>query len=100
MNHSPHSEQQARIGSMMRGVFIAVLVALFGFFSKQPEATFTVSLLIAAGLQLAALLLRKFVPTYLMPQAIDVFELCADGLSVLLFALGVFGGMAHIANIA
>ena len=35
-----------------------------------------------------------------MPQAIHLFELCADGLSVLLFALGVFGGMAHVANIA
>ena len=100
MSDGPHSERQARIGATMRGVFIAVLVALFGFLSKQPEASFTVSLLVAAGLQLAALLLRKFVPTYLMPQAIHLFELCADGLSVLLFALGVFGGMAHVANIA
>ena len=60
---------------------------------SDPGASFTTSLIIAAGLQIGVLVLRRFVPTYLLPRAIDSIELLADAVTVLLFALGVLGGI-------
>lgn len=82
----------------MRSTFIAVLVAIYAWMYKQPAASLAATFLIAAGLQLVAVLLRKFVPPHRLPRAIYTFELLADGLSVLLFALGVFGGILKIST--
>jgi hypothetical protein len=52
--------------------------------------------LVGAALQLAVILMRRFVPADWQPEAIYLYEYVADGLSVLLFALGVFGGIAEL----
>jgi hypothetical protein len=38
------------------------------------------------------------VPAEVLPQAQDLFEMIADGVTVLMFALGVFGGIARLAE--
>lgn len=82
----------------MRSVFIAALIAVYAWVSNQPAASLTVSFLVAAGLQLGVIILRKLVPPDRLPQAIYLFELIADGVSVLMFALGVFGGLLKVAT--
>jgi len=52
--------------------------------------------LVGAALQLAVILIRRFVPADMQPEAIYIYEYVADGASVLLFALGVFGGIAAL----
>lgn len=89
-----------RLSSGGRGVFIAVLIGLYGWFMREPAGSLTVSLLIAAGLQIAVLALRRFVPADHLPEAMSVFEMIADGLTVFLFALGVFGGIASFSAIS
>jgi hypothetical protein len=91
------SPRELRISSTIRGFIVAGLFAAYGYVFQLPDAIYTVSFLVAAGLQVAVLLLRKFVPTYLMPQALHVFELLADAATVFLFALGVYGGMLRTA---
>ena len=81
----------------MRSTFIAVLVAGFAWVSRQPATSLAATFLIAAGLQLIVIVLRRFVPPDRLPQAIYIFEIIVDGLSVLLFALGVFGGILKTA---
>lgn len=84
---------EPRLSSAARGVAIGALMAFYYYVTHQPGATLTVTLLIAVALQVAALLLRKFVPGDLQPQAIGLFELVVDAATVCLFALGVFGGI-------
>jgi hypothetical protein len=88
-----YSSRDVRVGATMRSVFIAVLVAGYAWVSRQPAASLTITFLIAAGLQLVVIALRRFVPPDRLPQAIYIFEIIVDGLSVLLFSLGVFGGI-------
>lgn len=85
---------EPRLSSVARGVIIAALMAFYYFMTRQPGATLTVSLLIGAVLQLAVVALRKLVPGYLQAQAIWLFELLVDAATVLLFAMGVFGGIS------
>jgi len=92
------SPRQMRISSTVRGVAMTVLLAAFGYFSKQPGASLSISLLIAAALQSLVLLVRRVVPPDYQPQAVYILEMCADGCTVLLFALGVFGGMFRTAD--
>jgi hypothetical protein len=94
------SPRHLRLSSAVRAVIIGVLIAAYAFALRLPGASLALTLLIAAGLQVAVLILRKFVPTYLMPQALHVFELLVDGVTVLLFALGVFGGMLRFGSAA
>jgi hypothetical protein len=84
-----------RINSYLRGGAIGVIALVYAFITKQPGASFAVSLLIAAGLQLAVLLLRRFVPPEQRPQMMNLAELLADAATVLLFAFGVYGGIAN-----
>ena len=86
--------KEQRWSSGGRGVAIAVLIGLYGWFMKEPTGSFTASLLVGAGLQILVLALRKLVPADRLPQAMYVFEYLADGLTVLMFALGVFGRIA------
>lgn len=85
--------RQLRLGSTVRGLIIAALMGFYFFVTNQPGTSFTVALLFAAGLQLGVLLLRRFVPPDVLPQALHVFELLVDAATILLFALGVFGGI-------
>jgi hypothetical protein len=71
------------------------MIALYGWFMGVPAGSGNVSLLAAAGLQFLVIALRRFVPADRLPQALYVFEIVADGVTVLLFALGVFGGIAR-----
>ena len=85
--------RQLRLSSTTRGIIIAVLIGFYSYVVDHPGASFTVSLLIAAGLQVDVLLLRRFVPPDLLPQAMYLLEMLADAVTVFLFALGVYGGM-------
>lgn len=92
MNHSPG---ELRLSSGIRGGFIAVLIGIYGWITREPAGSLVVSLLIAAGVQLAVIAIRRWVPADRRPQAMYIFEYLADGITVLLFALGVFGGIAR-----
>jgi hypothetical protein len=87
-----------RVASWMRGVFIAALILAYGWFVKLPQASMTASFLVGVLLQGAIMVVRRFVPAEVMPQAQDIFEMIADGVTVLMFALGVFGGIVHLAD--
>jgi hypothetical protein len=85
-----------RISSMMRGVFFGLLTAGYAILMPYPQASFKVSFAIGAALQLAILLLRRFAPADSFPKVQYLLELVADGATVLLFALGVFGTIANM----
>lgn len=93
------SARQLRLGSAARGIIIGALMAFYYLVTHQagvtPQSgvTLTLTLLVAAALQVALLLLRRFVPGYLQAQVVHLFELLVDAATVLLFALGVFGGI-------
>lgn len=82
-----------RLSSTVRGLVIGGLVLFYGYVTRQPGATLAMTLLIAAGLQVALLVLRRVVPREQLPMAMYIFELLIDAATVLLFALGVFGGI-------
>jgi hypothetical protein len=87
-----------RIASWLRGVFIAALIVAYGWLVKTPQASMTASFLVALVLQVLIVTARRFVPEDAMPQAQEIFEMVADGVSVLMFALGVFGGLRHLVD--
>jgi hypothetical protein len=91
------SAREMRLGSISRGIIIAAMVTGYAWALKQPAASLTAAFLIAAGLQLAVLAIRRFVARERQPLALFTFELIADGATVLLFALGVFGGISRAA---
>jgi multisubunit Na+/H+ antiporter MnhB subunit len=90
------SPREMRISSNVRGVVITALIALYGLVFKQPGSSLSQMFLIGATLQLVVICLRRFVPPDRLPQAMNVFELLADGATVLVFTLGVYGGMARM----
>lgn len=94
---SDDSSGRMRLDTRVRGVVITALIAGYGWFFKQPQGSFAEALLLAAVLQVAVILLRRWVPAENQPVALYVFEMIADGLTVLLFALGVFGSINRIA---
>lgn len=85
--------RELRIATSVRGVAIGALILGYGFVSRQPQASFASSLALAAALQLAVIVARKWVPADRVPMAQYVLEMIADAVTVLLFALGVFGGI-------
>lgn len=86
-----------RIDTRVRGVVITALIAGYGFLFKQSQGSFAEALLIGAALQVAVILLRRWVPPEGQPVAMYTFEMIADGITVLMFALGVFGSINGIA---
>lgn len=96
MNDPAHERRWSSSG---RGVIIAAFIATYGLLMRGPAGSLTVSLLFAAAVQVAVIALRRFVPADRLPQAMYVFEFIADGVTILLFALGVFGGIARITAI-
>jgi hypothetical protein len=89
-----------RLSSRVRGVLITALIAGYGWLFSQPQGSYAEGLLIAALLQVAVILLRRWVPPDAQPVALYVFEMIADGITVLLFALGVFGSINRMAAAA
>jgi hypothetical protein len=85
-----------RISSVVRGVFFGLLTAGYAILMPYPQASFKVSFAIGAALQLAILLMRRLAPADSLPKVQYLLELVADGATVLLFALGVFGTIAKM----
>jgi hypothetical protein len=92
MTDSPHDE---RLASWMRGIFIAALIVAYGWFVGSPQGSFTQMFVVGAALQVLVIVIRKLVPGEHQSQAQYLFEMVADGATVLVFALGVFGAIAR-----
>ena len=84
---------QMRRSSLYRGLLISLCIGGYAWVFHKPGASFTELFLVGVALQVLALLVRRFVPPDRLPQAMYIFELLVDGATVLLFALGVFGGI-------
>lgn len=101
------SEPALRISSRVRGILIAYGVAAFCWFfsralpSGSPEddssggALFAVGLALQVALVIARVLVKRYEREHALegeiyPQAMYVFELFADAVTVLLFAVGTF----------
>jgi multisubunit Na+/H+ antiporter MnhB subunit len=89
------SPRELRIASWTRGIFIGVLIAFYGWILKVPDGSFKQMFIVGAGVQLLIIVLRRFVPRDAQPEAQYIFEMVADGVTVLTFALGVFGGIVR-----
>ena len=59
----------------------------------------TATFLVAAAFQLAVIAMRRMVPADELPRALYIFEMIADGVTVLMFALGVFGAIGALAKV-
>ena len=94
MDHLP---REMRLSGTARGIIIAAMIAGYGYVFRQPGASLTLSFLIAAALQLAVILMRRFLPPANLPVALYVFELVVDAATVFMFALGVYGGILKMA---
>jgi len=90
------SPAERRGGSIARGAIIAAMIVAYGWIMGLPESSFTQMLIVGVVLQVLVILIRKFVPADQMARAQDVFELVADGVTVLCFALAVFGGITKV----
>lgn len=88
-----------RINDGSRSLIIGVMIAAYAYVMNQPGASLTSTLLVAAGLQLIVILIRRVVSVEAQPLAMYVFELLVDAATVLLFALGVFGGLIRVADV-
>ena len=78
---------------VLRGALIAYGVAAIVYFNSKVIGSGWVLVMLGAGvvLQIALFALRKLA---LPPQGMQLAGLVADGITVLLFALGTFRGMA------
>jgi hypothetical protein len=92
------SPREMRLSGAVRGLLIGVLLTGYTVVSKQPGASLTATFLIGAGLQLAVIVVRRWLPAERQPLVVYIFELIADGATVLLFALGVFGGIMKVSE--
>jgi len=90
--------RELRVSSTMRSLFITGLILAYSWFSYEPGVSLKATFLIAAGLQLVVIVIRRLVPADELPRALYIFEFIADGVSVLMFALGVFGGIAKLST--
>jgi len=89
-------ERDQRRGAAYRSAVIAVMIAFYGWFMHLPSAPFKQTFLIAAGLQLLLIVLKRLVSADQLPQALVAYETVADGITVLLFAVGVLGKIAQL----
>lgn len=90
------AERKQRFSNLTRSMVIAAGVAAYSWYFKQPSTPLPQMFLVGAGLQGVVILIRRFVPADVQPQAMDIFELVVDGATVLSFALGVFGGILRM----
>jgi hypothetical protein len=96
MTRVDESPRSLRGSATLRGVVIGALIAGYSWLFRQPHTSFAAGLLVGAALQLAVLMVRRWVPADEQPRLIDVCEMLADGATVLLFALGIYGGLARM----
>jgi Na+-transporting NADH:ubiquinone oxidoreductase subunit NqrB len=89
------SARSARRGAAIRGIFITLCMSGYAWVFHQPTASWKSAFLVGGGLQLLVIVLRRVVPPEHQSQVMNVFELLVDGATVLMFALGVFGGILH-----
>jgi hypothetical protein len=94
---SDESPRDLRMASGVRGVVIAVLLIGYGYVMHQPTVSFAASFLIAAAMQIAVIVARRVLPRGQWAMAQYVLEFIADGATVFLFALGVYGGILQTA---
>jgi hypothetical protein len=87
---------QMRRSSLYRAVLIALCIGGYAWVFHKPEASFSQMFLVGVLLQGLALLVRRFVPADRLPHAMYVLDLLIDGATVLVFALGVYGGVLRI----
>ncbi len=93
----PESRDPRR-GTAYRSFFIAVIIAAYGWFMHQPGASLKQTFLVAIALQVGLVFLKRFVPADRLPQALYAYETIIDGVTVLLFSLGVMGGILSFPN--
>ena len=99
-----------------RGMLITVVVTMIGYFAVIPapapgQGGFFIThnglamLLIGAVLQLVIIFGRPLIARFeraqgmegqISPMVIHVLQLLADGLTILLFAVAVFGGISQV----
>jgi hypothetical protein len=96
VNDSP---SDLRLSSTIRGAFIGGLIFVYAWFLDAPDVSLKVAFLVAAALQLVIIVMRRFAPVDELPRAIYIIELIADGVTVLMFAIGVFGAIGAIAKV-
>jgi hypothetical protein len=85
------SARSLRLSTRVRGVIIGALIAVYYWLGLQPEGMYRSGLIIAGLLQVAMILVRRFVPAEKVDLSTYVCEMLADGATVFLFALGVYG---------
>jgi len=95
MNETPEA-RDVRRGAAFRSFMIGTLIAAYAWFMHQPAASFRWSFLIAIALQIVLIVLKRVVPYDQLPKVLDAYETVADGVTVLMFALGVFGGIVNL----
>ena len=83
----------------MRGVIIATLIILYFCFIGQPLNSFAQMFVVGAAIQILIIVVRKLVPAQHHAHAQHVFELVADGVTVLVFALGVIGEITRVSAV-
>lgn len=83
----------------MRGIIIATLIILYCCFIGQPLNSFARMFVAGAAIQILIIVVRKLVPAQHLGQAQYVFEVVADGVTVLVFALGVVGEITRAAAV-
>jgi hypothetical protein len=88
-----------RLGDGYRSVIIGAMIAAYTYVMNQPGASMTSMLLVAAGLQVIVIVIRRVVAVEAQPFVMYLFELLVDAATVLLFALGVFGGIIRVADV-
>lgn len=96
------SPGQLRLNGAARSVIIVYGIAAYTYLFPQPGAATgaMAMLLVGIGLQVLLLLVRYVVKGELAPTAQFIFELLADGVTVLLFALATYQGiLRHAAEI-
>jgi hypothetical protein len=119
-DRAPSRYERLRLHGAVRGAIIAYGIGAYTFFFSQPTtpaeqpaaspvAGVTQMLLVGVGLQLLVLVVRKLAPgsgraldreRNPSPLGVFLFELLVDGVTVLLFALATFRGIAqHLGNL-
>ena len=98
--HAPAARSRydrLRLHGALRGAIIAYGIGAYALFVPAAAG---LSILAGIGLQLLVLAVRKLMAGRSSPAAMLVFELVVDGITVLLFALATFGGIAaHVGSL-
>lgn len=88
--------RKSRMGLAGRGLVIGLFILTYGFLTNYPQASYTWMFLLGAALQIAIICARKFLPPDLAARHQDILEEIANGITVLSFALGVFGAIGRM----